>query len=72
LTFGVASLQEEAGLREVSHGCCGIPKVQDKKINAIKKKDIRNNTAHSLRGHQIALFKNIFFHVFFTLSVKNT
>lgn len=52
------------------HECCGIPKVQDKKLMWLKK-DICNNTAHNLRGHQIALFKNVFFHVFFTFSVKN-
>lgn len=70
MTFGVASLQKEAGLHEVAHDCCGIPKVQDKKLMQLKK-DIHNNTAHSLRGHHIALFKNTFFHGFFTLSVKN-
>lgn len=32
-------------------------------------KDICNNIAHSLRSDQNALFKNIFFHVFFTFSV---
>lgn len=40
----------------------------DRKLMQLEK-DICNNTAHSLRGHQNALFKNIFFHVFFTFSV---
>lgn len=37
--------------------------VHDKKLMQLEK-DICNNTAHTLRGDQNALFKNIFFHVF--------
>lgn len=39
--------------------------VHDKKLMQLEE-DICNNTAHSLRDDQNALFKNIFFHVFFT------
>lgn len=42
--------------------------VNDKKLMQLEK-DICNNTAHTLRGDQNALFKNIFFHGFFTFSV---
>lgn len=42
--------------------------VHVKKLMQLEK-DICNNIAHSLRSDQNALFKNIFFHVFFTFSV---
>lgn len=37
LTFGVASLQKETGLHEVSHDRCEIPKLPDKKLMRLKK-----------------------------------